>query len=151
VILDVVDSSGPHLIYARRTKEPRLALFGRNMQCQTPLFYVHRDGLITLNAEPGASSISLVRRTPYRRLVSEPISVSRSVAELIRRLSCDPVRDADGQIEGVGLSYSQVVQTIQGLCEQGAINADFRIEGTVLTDPWLQEEPLLGRKEAEFE
>lgn len=150
LILDVVDSSGPHLVYARRTEEPRLVLFGREMRCQPPLFYAFRDQLVTLNAERDADTLTLIRRTPYRRLVSDPISVSLRVADVARRLAGDPLMVPGGEVEGVGLSYSQVVETLQALCRQGVINADFRIEGTVIAEMW-PEQPPLGRKEAEFD
>jgi flagellar basal body P-ring protein FlgI len=149
VVLDLVDSAGPHLVYARRSIEPRLALFGRNMQCQPPIYYALRDFLVTVSAEAGADKLILTRRTPYRRLVSDPISISLRVADLVCRLAGEPTPDTEGKTEGLGLVYSQVLDVLEALCDQGSIGADFRLEGTVITDLWDQT-PTIGRRESEF-
>ncbi|MFQ6048193.1 MAG: hypothetical protein ACE5K7_02390, partial [Phycisphaerae bacterium] len=145
--LEVVSCDGPGLIVAKRSGQQRITLLGPKLWCLPPLFYVHPDGAITIDAAEGATQLTLIRRTPFSHLVSEPIHVGLSVEQLIRKLGDDPVLEDDGQVRGLGLTYTQVMRVLAELCRTGAIPARF-----VLAEPALAEMfgPQPRRPESEF-
>ena len=132
-LLDRVPSSGPNLIYAKRTGTPRVALFGDQITCEPPVFYRHRDESITINALASDTELTLIRRSPFSGAVSPPLSSGTAIADLLEMLGQDPKITADGDVFGLGLSYSTVVSTLYELCEQGTINAKFMLEQPSVT------------------
>lgn len=130
--LDVVESEGPPLIYVRRTRLPRIAVFGSRTPVRLPLFYTDEEDSITLNALEDAGDITLF--TKRGRELSEPILVPPRVVDLIARLADLPVKDAAGQVRGAGLPYSQVVQVLAALCRDGTIPVRLEIERLSLTE-----------------
>ena len=132
-LLDRVPSSGTNLIYTKRTGTPRVALFGDQISCQPPVFYRHRDQSITINAMASDTELTLIRRSPFTGQVSPPLRSGTAIAELLEMLGQDPRITADGDVFGLGLSYSTVVSTLYELCEQGAINAKFMLEQPSVT------------------
>lgn len=132
--LDVVDSVGPPMIYVRRTLEPRIAVFGRLTPMTIPLFYDHPEGLVTLNAIDERGEVSVLWRTRFGRLVSNPLKIPPRVAELVRVLAASPLETLDGRPHGVGLGYGQVVETLDALCSSGVIRARLVLQGAPLDD-----------------
>ncbi len=132
-MLDVVPSKGRYLIFAKRTVSRRVAVFGEHLQCEPPVFYGHRDGSITIHARVKDKHLTLIRKTPFAGRISEPIQTSFKVIELIRMLGDDPVTDDAGNVRGLGLNYSHVVDALFALCRDGAISAEFRLEEPGLT------------------
>ena len=101
-------------------------------RCKTPLFYRHAQGLVTLIADAQAQEITAIRQTASGR-VSPPTTTSLEVADLISLLGAKAGTDKFGRVSGLGLNYSQIIDVIAGLCENGTIDAEFKIErpGTV--------------------
>ena len=127
---------GGEVIYCKVTAEPRIAIIGAP-RCKTPLFYRHAQGLVTLTADAGAQEITAIRQTASGR-VSPPTTTSLEVTDLISLLGAKAGTDRFGKVNGLGLNYSQIIDVIASLCENGTIDAEFKIErpGTVeITGP----------------
>ncbi len=139
--LDIVETKARPLIYVRRTLEPRIAIFGRQTPVSLPLFYNHPDDRVTLTGLEGQSDIAILWCTPAGRLMPEPLMVPARVVELVRALADRPVENNDGQVRGIGLGHSQVVEVLDALCASGAIPARLVVERASITD-------LLGPAEA---
>jgi len=147
--LDLIDSNGSNLIYARRQGERRIALFGSAIDCVPPLFYRDADGVITMNADEGASHVTLVRKTNFADAVSPPIPARLSLGELIPMLGDDPRPDSRGQVHGLAVQYSLVVKALADLCSSNAINAKFMLEQETVPQIFGPlKEP--GRRESEL-
>lgn len=132
--LDVIESAGRPLIYVRRTRQPRIAVFGRDLPLILPLFYNHPQDRVTLNALEATGPVAVLCRTRSGRLLPEPLTVPPRVPELIQVLAEPPVPDRSGRLAGVGLGYSQVVEVLHGLCESGAIRARLVVERASIVD-----------------
>jgi hypothetical protein len=145
-VLDIIDCEGPSLIYVRRTRQPRIAVFGRHMSLMPPVFYVHPEDSLTVHTVDGADDVRLFMR-PHGRL-SDEITVPPRVADVILALAQLPVRDEAGRLQGMGLSYARVTQVLADLCESQTVTASLVFERTSVTD-LLGPQELLDRPEAE--
>jgi len=134
LILDVVESGGEPLIYVRRTREPRVAVFGRRTLLTLPLFYSHPEERVVLNALAKTDDITLFYRDPQSHRLSEKIVVPPRLIDLIVALADLPVKDEVGRLRGVGLNYSQVVQVLAALERDGAIPARVVLERESLAE-----------------
>lgn len=134
VALDIVDSNGSAMIYARRTLEPRIAIFGRLTPMKMPLFYNHPDDLVTLNALDARGEVSVLWRTRLGRQVSDPIKIPPRVAELVRVLAESPLEQQDGKPRGIGLDYGRVIEVLDSLCSSGVIPAQLVLQGAPTID-----------------
>lgn len=139
-ILELVDSKGPGLIYARRTRERRIAIFGRFLKCQAPVFYSQPDRPITI-ADDG-DKVVIVRRSRTGRGF-QPARMSFDVADLISGIGAETTPDTDGRIPGVGADYAAALHAISTLCGSGAIPATFRMEEADISDILGPQEPQL--------
>ena len=132
--LDLIETTGVPLIYVRMTREPRIAVFGPDLPLRTPLFYNHPDDVVTLNALNAGDEVS-IRFKPVGSAVSvAKLLIEPRVADLIRALGEFPLPDRDKQIHSLGLTYSSVVEVIDGLCHSGGIRAGLVAEESVLFD-----------------
>lgn len=146
--LDIVESSASPMIYVRRTREPRIALFGRETPVVLPLFYRPQDNCVTLNANGTAEDLTLVFTPRVGPQKTCTIVTAPRVLDLIARLAELPVEGEDGKLRGVGLGYSQVVRILGDLCRDGSIPAAFEVERTDLLEK-LGPAPAGERPEAE--
>jgi hypothetical protein len=133
-VVDVVPASSRFVITARRLGEQRIAIFGTALQCGRPAFYSHHADTVLITAEAGAKHLTVVRRTPLTGRLSTPIKVPFGVLSLIEVLGKDPNKDANGEYEGLGLTYSQVVEVLHDLCANKTINATFVLEAAEAAD-----------------
>jgi len=130
--LDVVDTQGPPLIYVRRTRDPRIAVFGRSVGVTTPLFYNHPADWVTLNARDAADDITVFCRTRSGNRLSDPILTPPRVVDLVQAMAALPVKDSAGRFGGIGLPYSGVIQILADLRGQKAIASALVIEPSPL-------------------
>lgn len=131
-ILDTVDSDGPPIIYIRRSRLPRIAVFGRHLSVNPPVFYACPDDTVTIHTVDGSEDIRLFAKRRGR--MSEQILSPPRVVDLITALGELPVRDEADRLRGLGLPYSQVVQILKACCENETIPARLVLEQTSLTD-----------------
>jgi hypothetical protein len=132
--LDVVETKRDFAVYASRSGEPKIVLFGRNIPVHRPVFYSPPDELVTINAQPSDRKLTVFRKIPRTGQMSEAFHVDPSVPELVQTLGSLPVRNVNGEIEGLGLTYSQVVGVLHGLCKAGHVPARFVLQ----TSPEIQ-------------
>ena len=132
--LDTVSSSGKPLIYIRRTREPRIAVFGRRTPVHTPMFYTHPDGWVTLNALEATDDITLFRRTSRTGRLSDALQVAPLLNDLIVSMADLPIKNQTGRIRGVGLGYSQVVYVLHALGRENIIPGTIVVEASGLRE-----------------
>jgi len=147
-LLEVVPSQGRPMIYARRTKAPRIAMIGGDqMFCKPPLLYAEPDGPVTISAKAGDTMLAILKKDPAKTL--GPYFSPLSVPVLTKFLGHELRTDANGQLQGLGIPYGTVVAILYKLCESRAIDADLRWEEPS-TDELLGPLQPLGRPESEL-
>ena len=119
-------STGSTVIYARVSSEPRFAIIG-NARCRTPLFYRDTRGTVIMNADNGDTEVTVSRTTPSGN-VSPPTAAPLELKQLIPFLGNKADQDKFGQVTGLGLDYGRIIDIVSALCENGTIDAEFRIE-----------------------
>jgi hypothetical protein len=132
LVCDVVDASGPPLIYVRRTRVARIAVFGARMPVALPVFYAAPDDSVIINGTEESGVLTVFGMRAGR--LTPTLQVAPRVADLIAALADLPRPDETGQIRGLGLPYSQVVHVVATLCRDGAIAAHFEPERVPLTE-----------------
>ena len=127
--IDQVKTTGEKFIAAWAVDEPRIVIFGDELQCQPNLFYESRDDSITLDAQNNATEISITRRLPgQERFISleSPFDLKSLTLTLT-----EPLRNPENnKVFGPGLSYSQIVGVFYDLCENKSIPAQFKLHRT---------------------
>lgn len=126
--LDVVESHKAYMIHASTTKEAKIVIFGKGLKLPSDVFYNAPDDLVTINANLGQADIEIVRKVGPRGLFSDTIKCDYQVQSLITTLGMLPLKDVDGKIPGVGLTYSQVVAVTQAMCRSHTIPARFDLQ-----------------------
>jgi len=66
--------------------------------------------------------------------VSEPFRIGFTVRELVQTMGHSTEMDSDGNIQGLGLTYGQVVAVVYRMCQQGVIPSKFVLQ----TPPEMQ-------------
>jgi hypothetical protein len=130
--LDMVDSKGPPLVFATRSLEPRLAVFGSRTSLRQPLTFSAFDTSLTIATSPeNPSLLSIFYRGDE---LPAPVSArSRpNVAELAARLG----GAAD---EKLRFGYGDIVGILQSMADSGKVASAF-----VLQDQSGAEEALLS-------
>lgn len=130
--LDIVDCEGPPLIHIRRTRAPRIAVFGRQMPVMPPIFYTGTNELLTVHTIDGGDDVRLFAKRNQR--LSDEIVIPPRVVELITALAHLPLRDDAGRLAGLGLPYTRVVRVLTDLAQDEAIPAPVVFEQTTITD-----------------
>ncbi len=146
--LDVVDTDRHYAVYVTRTGQPKIALFGRNIPVLRPLFYCPPDELVTINASQAERQVQVYRKVPRTGQMSGTLRVEPQADALVRKLGSVPERNVDGSIEGLGLTYSQVVGVLHGLCRQKHLPAEFVLQRTPELARIYMATPAQGRSDA---
>lgn len=147
--LDLVPVEGPSFIYAKRTGQRRIALFGDQLHCNTPVFYRALDGSVTITAYEGDENLTVLRTALASGANSGPISAPREVAALIRLLGEDADVTPDGEVLGVGVDYAGIVNALHQLCGDRSIDARFVLEQPGVGELFGPPQPS-GRPESEL-
>lgn len=114
-------------IFASRSGEPRIALFGSPIYCDENIFVQSSDGNITINAPTGEKYVSLIRKHPTRPEEIIQLKCSFEVGDIIRGLCEEPAaRQGSGLRPGLGVSYAEAIALLKQMCDKGAIPAEFR-------------------------
>jgi hypothetical protein len=151
LILDVIDSGGPFLIYVQRLNEPRIALFGRQMRCQPPAQFPgqRRDERflhLLATAAPDNDHLTLIYKNKFSDLTSPPIEAPLDVGPLVRLLGDRFDLDDDGEPTGLAVPYSEIVDLLETFCSSRTIPARFVAEEREEPD----EEDERSRPESEY-
>lgn len=140
-VLDIVKCGGRPMIYVRRTRVPRITVFGENMAVAVPIFYSHPQDWVTINARSSRDDLMLMSRPRLGGPRTLQLSVAPRVADLVAALGDLPTKSAAGRLRGLGLSYSQVVGVLDALCTEGSINARLVLEQTPMSEVLGPETP----------
>lgn len=136
-VLDVVDCSGPPLIYVRQSEQQRIALFTRGLTLMSPAMYGYRydhdHDLVTISTRKGDRDVWVVRRNPIHNRVSDPIRAPADLAKLLEFLG-GPPKPISGGMEGMGLSYSVIVDFLNDQTKVSTIPATLVMERPLLAD-----------------
>jgi len=138
LILDVVETSGPYLIYVQRSGAPRIALFGKNMRCKGPAMFPgdREDGrtlLTQLSSPPDAGHLDLIYSNKRTGVISPRLEAPMGVADLVEFLGDAPRRE-DGKLIGYAVPYSEIVDVLSAFCEAKTIPATLILEGIEKTE-----------------
>lgn len=147
-LLEIVPTNGTPLIYATRSKAPRIALIGgERLSCNPPLLYSDSNSQIVLTAKTGDKMVSILRKDPKRTL--GPYYSPLSVPIFTHFLGNDLRTDLNGKLNGLGLDYGSVVAVLYRLCQSKAIPADMKWEEPN-SDQLLGPMQPMGRPESEL-
>jgi hypothetical protein len=116
--VDVVDYPGAPLIFASRTGEPRLAIFGQSTAVAPPVVFAAMHDRFTISSDDLGTYLTLFYRDPRRR---DPVQLRSGLmlAEVVTRLGGKSLEDED-QLD---LSYSDVVAILEGMTDSHYITA----------------------------
>jgi len=126
-ILDIVDSQRHYAIYATQTGPPKIVMFGKKIPIRRPMFYSSPNELVTIHATAD-KQVMVFRKIPRTGQMSDTLRLDPQASELIRRLGSEPEPDENGRIDGLALTYSQIVGVLRDLCEAKHIPADFVLQ-----------------------
>jgi len=125
LILDIVNSSGPYMVYVQRSGMPRIAVFGSQMSCRPPAIFPgeRRDGRriqTQISALADSDSLSVIYNNKRTGLNSPPLTAPLNVAKLIEFLGATPVKNEKGEWIGLGAPYSEIVDILVWFCDERA-------------------------------
>jgi hypothetical protein len=154
LVLDVVDSSGPYLVYVQRSEVPRIAVFGRHMRCRPPAMYPgdRRDARFLhtqISAQPNDDKLTLIFKNKRTGRNSPKLDVPLSVVKLIEFLGDTPVKTDEGGVEALGIPYDEIIDILHAFCEVRTIPATFIAQDLTGADE-VGTQRRRGRSESEF-
>ncbi len=125
--LDAVKST-QRTIYATQNGVAKVVLLGQDIGMSKEIYYTSPNGDVIVNSGGKGDEMTVVRRLPGSGEFTPPLSVGRDVPSLVRLLGSDPKADDKGKYSGLGLSYSQVVGVLYGMCKEHDIDANFVLQ-----------------------
>ncbi len=126
--LDQIPTESRNFIYVKRSGSRRIALFGKDMLCTPPVLYVAPDGSVTINAEPGDETLTVLRKVVATGTLAPPVAVPLELLPIIQLLGGEAEVGLDDEVLGLGLDYGAVTQVLYHLCKDRSINAEFILE-----------------------
>jgi hypothetical protein len=115
-------------IYATQSGVAKIVLMGLDISLQKEIYYSSPGGDVVVNSAGASNEVTVVRRIPRTGKYSPPLAAPRDVTSLVRLLGAKSEPDAKGNIVGLGLSYSQIVGVLHGMCKQHDIDANFVLQ-----------------------
>ncbi len=123
--LEQVVQTDRRAIFVSRSGDPRVVLFGAPLECTNNLFVESPDQSIVINARPGDEAVSVTRKHPTRPGILGPIRTGFDVGSIVRALGAEAAADSTGQLQGLGVSYAEIIAVLEQLSAKGAVNAEF--------------------------
>ena len=124
--IDQVVTTGPKTIYASRTRQAGIVLFGAPIKCQKDIYVESDDGQIIINSLPNEDRVSIMRKHPITKELMGPLKCSTMVADVIKVLGEEPSSDKKEKKRlGLGVSYSDIAALLKKMVDKGAVDADF--------------------------
>lgn len=148
LILDVIDSGGANLIYVQRLNQPVVAIFGTQMRCQPPVIFPDgqrndkRRLLTTITAQQGDDHLTVLYKNKRTGANSPPLKAPLNVGELVAFLGDATQFSESGEVRGLAVPYSEIVDILNTFTRQGSI------PGRFVTEEMTREEEE-GRREEE--
>ncbi len=131
--LDRLKSGGKNLIYAKRSKDRRIAVFGDAVRLQPPLFFNLPNDTLMIDAADGAEKAVLLRKSPVSGATSPRVTSDLNIEAVIALMGDDPPKARDEPVRGLGVDFSSIVLAISDLCDDGSINAQFVLESSAMS------------------
>jgi hypothetical protein len=134
LILDMVESNGPHLIYVQRLGQPVVAIFGSQTRCDPPAVFPdaerndHRRLLTTIGAQTGSNHLTVVYKNKRTGQVSPQLKAPLAVGQLVKFLADSRQMDGKDFVSGLSVPYSEVLDILQAFCNHGTIAAKLMVE-----------------------
>ncbi|HUT59905.1 MAG TPA: flagellar basal body P-ring protein FlgI [Phycisphaerae bacterium] len=125
--LDLIKSRRSYVIYATQSMEPRIALFGGDMMVSHPIYFSTADELVTVQSRAKDTKLRVFRKLPNGRF-SDALECDFAAKALITQLASRPNRDEDGNMQGLGLTYGQMLSVLYRMCQSGDIRAKFSLQ-----------------------
>lgn len=123
--LEQVIQTNRRAIYVSRSGDPRIVLFGAPLECSNSIFVESPDQSIVVNARANEDSVSLTRKHPTRSGTMGPIRTDFEVGSLVRALGTEATATSGGQLQGLGVSYAQIVAILERMSAKGIVDAEF--------------------------
>ena len=124
--LEQVVRSEQKVIYAFRSGQPRIVLFGAPIYCNRGIFIKSPDGDITIDVPLDSTNVSIIRTLPKRPGVIAQVECSFELGDIIRKLCMEPAIEGEKSRGGLGVSYADMIALLKQMCDKGAVNAEFR-------------------------
>lgn len=125
--LEQIVRSEQKVVFAFRSGQPRIVLFGAPIYCNRGIFVKSPDGQITIDAPADSWKVTIIRTHPTRPSVIARMESSFDLSDIIRKLCMEPEVKGDKSRGGLGVSYADMIALLQQMCDKGAINAEFRV------------------------
>ncbi len=151
--LDLVTSRRSYVIYATQSGEKKVVLFGRDMAVARKVFF-DMPNLVTVadvvetaeGKETQRRKLMVFRTIPRTGRISAPFYIDFFVRSLVQTLGRAARRGVDGKIEGLELTYGQVVAVLYRMCEvDGDIPARFVLQPPPGRERIYRGSPTVGR------
>lgn len=120
-VLDLIDSKGPPMVYATRSGEPRLAIFGNKTSLYQPITFAAFDTQLTISTNrTNPNLLSIFYRGSE---MQEPVST----------LARPMVFDLAARLGGAGderlrFGYGDIIGILQSMADSGKISAPFVLQ-----------------------
>lgn len=124
--LEQITQTQPKGIFVSRSGQPRIVLFGAPIYCRENIFVQSPDGNITINAPPGQSYVSIMRKHPKRPNVILQLKSSYELSDIIRTLCKESLKKEGKGRVGLNVSYAEGIALLREMCYKGAVEAEFR-------------------------
>jgi hypothetical protein len=118
--------SGKPLVFVSRRNQPRVALFGANIRCQSNVYIETQDGSITINVPPGEKTATLIRKPPKHPNAIVQLKSTLDLADIIQTLCSEPVSSPEKGAPGLGVTYSSLAVLLKQMVDSGAVVAEFQ-------------------------
>ncbi len=123
--LEQVVRTEQKMIYAFRSGQPRIVLFGAPIYCNRGIFIQSPGGEITINAPVDQGTVSIIRTHPKRPSVIAQMKSSFELGDIIRKLCTEPAIEGEKGRGGLGVSYADATALLKQMCDKGVVDAEF--------------------------
>ncbi len=123
-VLDLVPSQTP-LIYVAQSRLPRLVIFNPTLGFQAPFLAKIWDNRLMLRASEPDQTMTVFYQKPGD-VEGQTLTIRPTVADLTYLMGHRP--SIQNPRDGLDLDYSQVVNAVFQLCDQGAIPVDTHLQ-----------------------
>jgi len=112
-------------IFVARSGQPRIVLFGE-LYCRDNIFLQSIDGDVTIDATAGQDYVTIMRTHPRRPNILT-LKSSFELADIIRTLCEEPVKETADEPPGLNVPYHDMVAILKQMVEKGMVRAEFRV------------------------
>jgi len=153
--LDLVASHRDYVVYATQTREPRIVLFGKDMEVVKPVFFNPPDDAVMISARREDANVTVFRKIPRTGKYSDAFQIGPVVRELIVTLGSPASKGMEGGIMGLNFTHGQIVSFLYQMCKgkegQRDINARFVLQPLPGIQRILREFGTVGRPDTPSE